>query len=314
MLPQLDVRHLYSVVILAEELNFTRAAHRLRITQSALSRQITELEKQHGFQLFNRDRKRAAQLTDAGRTFVEEARSALLHADRAIHLARAAHNGFENVLLVGHAPHADPAWISTLLTIRLPLFPKLKVRLITHFAMELVRGVLANELHMALVTAPPSDGKLTTVPYAETHYCAVLQETHQAAHNEQASLRDLSSDEWILFPRSVNSLIYDRITETARNQGIPTRHAHEVMTAQEAFYLVSEGAGVAILPQPSMIGVQASGIVFVPLFDPSLTFETSLIMRCDEDSKLVNAFARTFLKKYVRKLGPERQMELPLSA
>src|SRR5437588_9451309 len=85
MLPQVDVRHLYSVVILAEELNFTRAAHRLRITQSALSRQITELETQHGFQLFNRDRKRAAQLTEAGRTFVQEARSALLHADRAIH-------------------------------------------------------------------------------------------------------------------------------------------------------------------------------------------------------------------------------------
>ncbi len=314
MLPHLDVRHLYSVVILAEELNFTRAAHRLRITQSALSRQITELEKQHGFQLFNRDRKRAAQLTDAGRTFVEEARSALLHADRAIHLARAAHNGFENVLLVGHAPHADPAWISTLLTIRLPLFPKLKVRLITHFAMQLVRGVLANELHMALVTAPPSDGKLTTVPYAKTHYCAVLPEAHQAAHNEQASLRDLSRDDWILFPRNVNSLIYDRITETAGNQGIPTRHAHEVMTAQEAFYLVSEGAGVAILPKPSVIGVQASGVVVVPLFDPSLTFETSLIMRRDEDSKVVNAFARTFLRKYVRKLGPERQMELPLSA
>jgi DNA-binding transcriptional LysR family regulator len=314
MLPQLDVRHLYSVVILAEELNFTRAAHRLRITQSALSRQITELEKQHGFQLFNRDRKRAAQLTDAGRPFVEEARSALFHADRAIHLARAAHNGFENVLLVGRAPHADPAWISTLLTIRLPLFPKLKVRLITHFAMELVRGVLANELHMALVTAPPSDGKLTTVPYAETHYCAVLPEAHKAAHNEQASLRDLSSDEWILFPRSVNSLIYDRITETAANQGIPTRHAHEVMTAQEAFYLVSEGAGVAILPKPSVIGVRASGVVVVTLFDPSLTFETSLIMRRDEDSKLVNAFARTFLRKYVRKLGASRQMELPLSA
>src|SRR5438128_3565034 len=69
MLPQLDVRHLYSVVILAEELNFTRAAHRLRITQSALSRQITEFEKQHGFQLFNRDRKRAAQPTEAVRTF-----------------------------------------------------------------------------------------------------------------------------------------------------------------------------------------------------------------------------------------------------
>jgi hypothetical protein len=44
----------------------------------------------------NRDRKRAAQLTEAGRTFVQEARFALLHADRAIHLARAAHHGYEN--------------------------------------------------------------------------------------------------------------------------------------------------------------------------------------------------------------------------
>src|ERR1700747_2423394 len=126
MLPQLDVRHLYSAAVLAEELNFTRAAHRLRITQSDLSRQVTELEKLH---LFNRDRKRAAQLTDAGRSCVEDARSALVHADRAIHLARAAHNGYENVLLVGHGPHGDPAWISTLLTMRLPLLPKLKVRL-----------------------------------------------------------------------------------------------------------------------------------------------------------------------------------------
>src|SRR5262245_50344476 len=128
MLPQLDVRHLCSVVILAEELNFTRAAHRLRISQPALSRQITELERQHGFQLFTRDRKRAAQLTEAGRTFVEEARSALLHADRAIHLARAAHHGYDNILLVGHPTHADQAWISTILAIRLPSFPKLKVR------------------------------------------------------------------------------------------------------------------------------------------------------------------------------------------
>ena len=314
MLPQLDVRHLYSVVILAEELNFTRAAHRLCITQSALSRQINELEKQHGFQLFNRDRKRAAQLTDAGRTFVEEARSALLHADRAIHLARAAHNGNDNVLLIGHAPHADPAWISTLLSIRLPLFPKLKVRLITQFAMELVRSVLANELHLALVTAPPFDGKLTTVPYTETQMCAVLPETHQAAHNEQARIRDLSSDEWILFPRTVNAVIYDGIIKTAAKEGIPARQAHEIMTAQQAFYLVSEGAGVAILPKASVVGLRASGVAVVPLFDPSLSFETCLIMRRDDDSKLVNAYARTFLRKYVRKLGSGRQMELPLSA
>jgi len=313
MLPLVDVRHLYSVVILAEELNFTRAAHRLRITQSALSRQINELETQHGFQLFNRDRKRAAQLSEAGRTFVQEARLALLHADRAIHMARAAHHGYENVLLVGHESHADQTWVSALLTIGLPLFPKLKVRLTTHFTMELVRSVLANELHMALVTVPPIDGKLTAVPFGETQLYAVLPESHSAVHHEQVRIRDLASDEWILFPRSVNAVIYDAITETAKKEGIPAKRAHEIITAEQAFHLVSERAGVAIFPKPSALTLRAEGVVVLPLSDPS-SFETCLIMRRDDDSKLVNEFARAFLRKYVRKLGPVRQMELPLSA
>ena len=314
MLPQLDVRHLYSVVVLAEELNFTRAAHRLRITQSALSRQINELETQHGFQLFNRDRKRGAQLTEAGRTFVQEARSALLHADRAIHLARAAHHGYENVLLIGHEPHADQTWVSTLLTIGLPLFPKLKVRLTTHFTMELIRSVLANELHVALVTVPPVDGNLTRVPFGQTQLYAVLPESHPAAHNELVSIRDLASDEWILFPRSVSPVIYDAITESATREGVPVRRAHEILTADQAFHLVSERAGVAILPKPSALALRAEGVAVLPLSNPSLSFETCLIMRRDDDSKLVNEFARAFLRKYVRKLGASRQMELPLSA
>jgi LysR family transcriptional regulator, benzoate and cis,cis-muconate-responsive activator of ben and cat genes len=314
MLPQLDVRHLYSVVVLAEELNFTRAAHRLRISQPAFSRQITVLEKQYGFQLVTRDKKRGAQLTEAGRMFVEEARSALLHTERAIHLARAAHNGYQNVLLIGHSTHADHAWISTLLTIRLPLFPKLKVRLTTLFGMELVRSVLANDLHMALVTAPPIDAKLTAVAFAETRISAVFSEAHPAAQKQQVTLQDFANDEWILLPRNVNTVIHDTILETAARTGIPFRQSHGVINAEQVFYLVSQRAGVAILPMSSTVGVPAGGVVMRTLSDPTLSFETFLVMRRDDDSKLVNQYARAFLRKYVRKLGPDRQMELPLSA
>jgi len=47
----IEVRHLHTVIVLADELNFTRAAHRLRISQPALSRQITDLEEWHGFRV-----------------------------------------------------------------------------------------------------------------------------------------------------------------------------------------------------------------------------------------------------------------------
>ena len=55
MFPKVEVRHLHAVIVLAEELNFTRAADRLNITQSAFSKQITEIEAQHRFHLFIRN-------------------------------------------------------------------------------------------------------------------------------------------------------------------------------------------------------------------------------------------------------------------
>jgi len=100
-------------------LNFTRAAQILGISQPALSKQITELEEQHRLHLFVRKKERIVELTDAGRVFVQEARASLFHAERAIHLAHAAHQGVENVLLIGHSHYADRSWIPALFR---PLF------------------------------------------------------------------------------------------------------------------------------------------------------------------------------------------------
>jgi DNA-binding transcriptional LysR family regulator len=119
--PRVEVRHLHAVIILAEELNFTTAAHRLHITQSALSKQIAEIEKQHRFHLFTRNNKKNVGLTEVGRNFVEEARSALLHIDRAVQQGHAAREGNGTLLTIGHSPDADQAWVSAILAIRLPL-------------------------------------------------------------------------------------------------------------------------------------------------------------------------------------------------
>jgi DNA-binding transcriptional LysR family regulator len=101
--PSVEIRHLLAVIALAEELNFRRAADRLHITQPALSKQITDLEAEHQFHLFTRDKRRIVELTDAGRLFVQEARSALSHTERAVHLARAAHNGSDTILTIGRS-------------------------------------------------------------------------------------------------------------------------------------------------------------------------------------------------------------------
>ena len=67
MLSNIEVRHLNAVAVLAETLNVTRAAEKLHISQSALSKQIKEVENDLGLRLFVRNKKRITDLTEPGR-------------------------------------------------------------------------------------------------------------------------------------------------------------------------------------------------------------------------------------------------------
>ncbi len=288
----------------------------MHLTQSALSRQITEVEKQLTFRLFTRDNRKIlpVALTDAGRVFVQEARLSLLHMDRAVHLARVAHDGADSILTIGHSHEADRAWISDLLAVRLPLYPNLAVRLISEFSFELVRSVLTGELNLALVMAPPEDSQITAVPFALTPLYAVFPETHAAAQKEHTVLQDFAKDEWILFARRVHPAVHDAIMDAAGRDGIAPKRAHDIIAPQEAVHLVSEHVGVAILTKPAALGLRDEGVVAKPLSDPSLSFQTCVIMRADNDSRLTNEFARSFLRRYTYQRRPPMPTELAPSA
>src|SRR5436309_4364987 len=85
----IEMRHLRALLALSEELNFTRAGGRLHVTQQALSGQIRQLEDRVGAQLVERNTRRV-QLTRAGRTLREHARSLLAGAEHAVVATRAA--------------------------------------------------------------------------------------------------------------------------------------------------------------------------------------------------------------------------------
>ena len=87
MYPGIELRLLRYVVAVAEELSFSRAAGRLHVSQPSLSKQIRELEESLDTEIFLRT-KRHVSLTDVGELFVEEARQALRHSERAANVVR----------------------------------------------------------------------------------------------------------------------------------------------------------------------------------------------------------------------------------
>jgi hypothetical protein len=95
---------------------------------------------------------------------------------------------------------------------------------------------------------------------------------------------------------------------------IMPRCTHAAGTAEQAVQWVSEQVGVGIISKPYPLAFRTKGVVLKPFSEKSLWFQTCVVMRKDDDSRLTNQFVRSFLRKYKLPTQPGSQMELSLSA
>ena len=102
-----------------------------------------------------------------------------------MHFARSINHGAETVLTVGHSPYADRNWIKALHTVHLPVFPNLRLLPKSRLASELVSQVIAGELHLAIVTAPPKDANITASRFACQPLHVALPQGHRAAGKDK---------------------------------------------------------------------------------------------------------------------------------
>lgn len=159
-----EMRLVQSVIVLAEELHFSRAALRLGIDQSALTKRILELESLLDVRLFERNHQ-VVELTEAGAKFVEHAREGIAHIEEAVLAAKAAPRGADDILRVGRSAYTDPWLASLLLSIRLPLYPGMRIHWSSNYSHELAREVVIGTLDLALATGVPENPKLTCLKF-----------------------------------------------------------------------------------------------------------------------------------------------------
>jgi DNA-binding transcriptional LysR family regulator len=300
------MRLLQAAIVLAEELNFSRAAARLRIDQSTLSKQIAMLEEQTDLRLFVRNHQ-TVELTDAGRHFVEDARSAVLYAERAIADARAALHGADEVLHIGRSAFADPYLVTAIQSIQLPLFPCLKVRLSSNFSHELARMVAAGTLDMALVISIPDTQVLSLLSIAEEPGYIALPKSDAIAGRDELNLEDLRAHEWILPERHINPYISDMIQTAASEKKIAPSDTHTFTTAEEASALVMAHKGAAFLTREAAWRISCDEIAIRPLIEEGLKLVTKLATRANEQGRLTSEFIRAAGRRLVKVQHPPHQ-------
>jgi len=307
-----DIRLLQAAIVLAEELHFSRAADRLNMSQPALSKQILKLERSIGFQIFRHNHK-AAELTDAGRVFIAEAREDVAHAERAILSARAVLNGPMEILNIGKSSYTDPFLVSTLMSIHLPLFPDMRIKLWSNFSNELARQLIAGTLDLALIAGVPDKPQLSMMHIADDPFYIVMSMDDEQSVHREVRLEQIEGRNWMLLGQHTNAYLYDMIQSVGADKGVHPADIHHFTSPEEASELVREHKGLAFLPRAAAWRIARDGLTVRPLAEDRLRLVTSLAVRADSKSRLVNEFVKAAGRKFAG-ISRRTQAQLPLSA
>ncbi len=235
------------VVAVAETGNFTRAAERCFVVQSALSHQIKALERELGFELFARTSRRV-DITAAGAAFLPEARRALDAADRAVADAAAAIGEVRGRLVLGVIPTVTGIDVPAALLAFRTAHPAVSISLQVGGSDEFITGIRAGTVDVGVLGLPSGDvptGVRSRV-IARDRHVAVVAADHPLAGRRSIDLARLAEETFVDFPIDTPGRAQsDRAFEAI---GATRDVAFESMALDIMADLVRSGLGIALLP------------------------------------------------------------------
>src|ERR1700739_2648240 len=262
----MELRYLRYFVAASDKENISRAALKLHVSQPGVSRQIHDLEEEIGFPLFERSAK-ALKLTDAGRKFLDEARAVLQRADEAVKNARAVAASAGGEIHVGYAPSLTIQILPRALRAFQSKFPRARVSLHDLSTEEMLAGLRAGKLQVALLVRP-SHKMLRGLEFQElARYpmYAALPPHHPLASSKTVKFEQLAREPLIAYSRADYPEYHEMLDELFGENKPLIAEEHDGVTSIIA--AVESGRGVALVPQcvESLAGLR---IKLVPL-DPA---------------------------------------------
>lgn len=248
----MDLRQFRYFVAVAEELNFTRAAKRLHISQPPLSQHILEMERQLGALLFNRTKGGGVSLTGPGEIFLQEARKTLAQAERAIEVVQMSNRGEAGQLRIGYGvwtPYSE--LFRTLMQVYRERFPGVEVTLKLDETASIMRAVENGDLDVGLIRPVPSlqfPPQIHAEPVFSESLMVALPSDHPLAVHEVLTLASLANEAFVLQPSGGGIGAHRQIHEACMLEGFEPRVVQKAKNAEMILSLVSSGAGLTILP------------------------------------------------------------------
>lgn len=294
----MNLRQLRSLVALADERHFTRAAAREHVAQPALSQQIRSLEAEVGLALVERTTRKVA-MTHAGELLVARARRALAELDAAAAELQSLAGVQAGRLSVGALHTMGPIDLSLLLASFHERYPGVELTVREQSSEELAGMLREDEIDLAFlsVTERIQSRGLVFRHLVSEELVVALALDHPLAARASLRLVELEGAPFVSFREGAR--LRELLVTSARHAGFEPKIALESNETGRIRNLVSRGLGVAILPRSDTEG-PGSAVAVCDLVEPPLTRDVTLASRAERrPSPAAEAFLAIALKQYV---------------
>jgi DNA-binding transcriptional LysR family regulator len=309
----MDLRYLRSFVAVAEELSFCRAAKRLHISQPPLSRQIAALEAELGVRLLERGRFRRVSLTDAGKSFLTDARLALASATAARGRAQDAARDARGQLKLGNMAGLSTRVLPHLLHAFRKQSPEVEVSLVEMNRPQQLTALRERRIHAGIFPdlGAPLDRHFQSMPLYSCPMVAVFPSDHALAREAKDSIKvnRLAGQTLVIASPETSPGYIERLNNLCVSAKFTPTATHAVEGAANVLCMVSAGYGVAILPE-----VVATSFMqdcrTRPLRAPVPPFRLKLLWLRDAGSPLLQNFlviARQWAREAATGNAPRRR-------
>lgn len=286
----MELRHLRYFVAVAEELHFSRAAERLNITPPSLSHGIAALETMLGARLFVRRTKSAVALTQAGKRFFEEARTALRHVEHAELAGRQAARGEIGTIEVGYMHAAScSAVVPRSISEFCKTSPGVNFQLHQMDTFTQMKALLEGRIDAGFIRKPqryPSglDGFLIS----RHAFWAAVPKNHPLAAQSRISRSSLDKEKFVALSLEMEAGIWGNLAAVTSPDSSP-QVAQRAPDSFTVLTLVGAGLGISIVSEP-LRRIDIPGVVYRKIIGASRQAEFAVTYRKNESGTAVKAY------------------------
>ena len=297
----MELRQIQYFIEVAKNEHMTEAAHNLHVAQSAISRQIVNLEAELGVDLFIREG-RNVRLTSIGRVFLEHVQVAVQGIEKAKKEIEEFLDPERGTIRIGFPSSLAAYTLPMIISEFRERYPEIKFELRQGAYRRLIDAVIKGEIDIALLGPVPKEEKLIKghILFVE-NIVALLPSNHPFANYSSIPIDQLRNDSFVLYPKGY--ILHEIVVNACKQLGFQPRVSFEGDDMDTIKGLVAAGLGVTLLPEITLYDSIPRTTVKIPLSEPKVTRTVGVIIPTDRELPPSEKLFYDFLKHYYEDLG-----------